>query len=393
MAGDTAARVRHLIEQSGLTQAEFAAKAGLDAPKMSKSLSGIRRFTSLDLARIADLCGVSVDWLLGVAQPTPATSARTAEAHATSTHVTSTDTATNSGATVRLTSADAAVKEAERLAQFRADLAFLGYRQEIPRFATGGASRASVRQGRDLAAQATAHATAQGVELWRCQDLAGAVEAAFGVDVRIHPLAPGFDGLSWSDDNAALIVVGTSELPARQRFTIAHELGHLLVRDDQGLHLDVDIHAADHRRQPSEKRANAFAAELLLPAEMLCDRVRRTNRSVAELARLACELWVSPSTLAWQLFNLQLIDKSRCDSLRTMTAWDAAWQAGAVETLGEWIQLASRPRIPGALVRTTFQAYAEGKATLRPFASLIGADTDTLRQAITGMREDSPLQP
>ncbi|WP_345399290.1 hypothetical protein [Nonomuraea salmonea] len=38
---------------------------------MSKSSSGVRRFTSLDLARIADLCGVSVDWLPGVAQPTP----------------------------------------------------------------------------------------------------------------------------------------------------------------------------------------------------------------------------------------------------------------------------------------------------------------------------------
>ncbi|GAB2911632.1 XRE family transcriptional regulator [Nonomuraea fastidiosa] len=373
MAGETAARVRQLIEQSGLTQAEFAAKAGLDAPKMSKSLSGVRRFTSLDLARIADLCGVSVDWLLGMSEPTPATSAR--------------------AATDRPTSADAAVKEAERLAQLRADLAFLGYRQEIPRFETGGLSRPSVRQGRDLATQATALAAAKGYELWRCQDLAGAVEAAFGVDVRVHRLAPGFDGLSWSDANTALMVVATSEVPARQRFTIAHELGHLLAGDDQGLHLDVDIHAADHRREPSERRANAFAAELLLPAEMLHDRVRRTSRPVDELARLACELWVSPSTLAWQLFNLQLIDKSQCDSLRALTAWDAAWKAGAVEALGEWIQLASRPRLPGPLVRTTFQAYAEGKATLRPFANLIGSDTDTLRQAITGMAEGSPLQP
>ncbi|MEV4474382.1 hypothetical protein ACFFR3_38870 [Nonomuraea salmonea] len=50
---------------------------------MSKSSSGVRRFTSLDLARIADLCGVSVDWLPGVAQPTPATSARTAGARVT----------------------------------------------------------------------------------------------------------------------------------------------------------------------------------------------------------------------------------------------------------------------------------------------------------------------
>ncbi|MGP4096941.1 helix-turn-helix domain-containing protein [Nonomuraea sp. KM90] len=373
MAGDTAARVRHLIAESGLTQAEFAVKAGLDAPKMSKSLSGVRRFTSLDLARIADLCGVSVDWLLGVDPLTPSMAAR--------------------AATVSPTSADAAIREAERLAQMRTDLSFLGYRQDVARFEVPRASTSSLRQGRELAALATAHAAEKGIELWRCKDLAGAVEAAFGVDVRVHRLADGFDGLSWSDEHSSLIVVATSEVPARQRFTIAHELGHLLAGDDQGLHLDGDLHDADHRRKPSEKRANAFAAELLLPAEMLREKAGHITWGLEEFARLACELWVSPSTLAWQLFNLQLIDKGQCESFRALTAWDAAWKANAVESLGEWIQHTSRPRVPLPLVRTTFQAYADGKATLRPFANLIGVDTDTMRQAITGMREDPPLEP
>ncbi|GAA2205637.1 ImmA/IrrE family metallo-endopeptidase [Nonomuraea monospora] len=370
-SGETAARVRQLIAESGLTQAEFAVKAGLDAPKMSKSLSGVRRFTSLDLARIADLCGVSVDWLLGADALTPSTAARTTAAP--------------------LTSAEAAVREAERLAQIRADLAFLGYRQEVPRFEIARATHPVLAQGRDLAARATAHAAGGGIDLWRCKDLAGAVEAAFGVDVRVHRLPDGFDGLSWSDDHSALIVVGTSEVPARQRFTIAHELGHLLAGDDQGLHLDVNLYDADHRRKPSERRANAFAAELLLPAAMLRERAGQLTWSLETFARLACDLWVSPSTLAWQLFNLNLIDKSQCEAFRHLTAWEAAREAHAVESLGEWIQLTSRPRVPAPLVRMTFQAYADGKATLRPYANLIGVDTDTLRQAITGMREDPPL--
>ncbi|MEV4011922.1 XRE family transcriptional regulator [Nonomuraea angiospora] len=370
MAGDTTARVRQLVAESGLTQAEFAVKAGLDAPKMSKSLSGVRRFTSLDLARIADLCGVSVDWLLGVDPVTPATAARTT--------------------TVPLKSADSAIREAERLAQLRADLAFLGYHQEVPRFAITRTSASCMDQGRDLAALATAHAAQKGIALWRCKDLAGAVEAAFGVDVRVHRLADGFDGLSWSDDHSSLIVVGTSEVPARQRFTIAHELGHLLAGDDQGLHVDADIHDTDHKSKPSEKRANTFAAELLLPAEMLREKAHGITWSLEAFAMLACELWVSPSTLAWKLFNLQLIDKTQCDFFRGLTAWDAARKANAVESLGEWIQLTSRARIPAPLVRTTFQAYADGKATLRPYANLIGVDTDTLREAISDMREDSP---
>jgi len=60
----TADRVRSLIRHSGLTQRESGERIGLDEPTMSRCLSGVRRFTSLDLARIADTNKVSVDWLL-----------------------------------------------------------------------------------------------------------------------------------------------------------------------------------------------------------------------------------------------------------------------------------------------------------------------------------------
>ncbi|WP_433348761.1 helix-turn-helix domain-containing protein [Microtetraspora malaysiensis] len=370
MAGEkTAARVRQLIAESGLTQAEFAGRAGLDASKMSKSLSGVRRFTSLDLARIADLCGVTVDWLLGADPISPSLAARTAASP--------------------LTSADTAIREAERLAQMRADLAFLGFRQDVPRFELGGGS--FVDQGTNLATAAAEHALGRDVTLWKCRDLAAVVETTFGVDVRVHKQPDGFDGLSWSDDNSALIVVGTSEVPARQRFTIAHELGHLLARDDQGLNVDVNINDAEHKKKSSEKRANAFAAELLLPGQVLREEARRTRWSRQDFAALTCRLWVSPSTLAWRLFNLDLIDRGLCDSFRGMTAGEAASLAGEWESFGEWIQNASRTRIPTPLVRDTFQAYVEKKSTLRPFANLLDVDTATLRQAINGTREDSPL--
>ncbi len=242
-----------------------------------------------------------------------------------------------------------------------------------------------------MAVSATEYALSRQIALWKSRDLAKAVEDAFGVDVRVHKQPDGFDGMSWTDDCSALIVVGTSEIPARQRFTIAHELGHLLARDDQKLNVDVNINDVEHKKQASEKRANAFAAELLLPARVLQEQTRGASWNREAFAKLACRLWVSPSTLAWRLFNLRIIDRNLCESFRTMTAWDAAFLAGEVESLGEWLQQASRSRIPTPLVRTTFQAYAEGKSTLRPFADLIGVDTATLRQAINDMREDSPL--
>ena len=42
-------RVRELIQSAGSNQRDIAAEIGLDATKLSKSLSGARRFTSVDL--------------------------------------------------------------------------------------------------------------------------------------------------------------------------------------------------------------------------------------------------------------------------------------------------------------------------------------------------------
>lgn len=57
-------RVRGLIRAAPGAQREFAAAVGLDETKLSKSLSGTRRFTSAELVRIAEHSGVTVNWLL-----------------------------------------------------------------------------------------------------------------------------------------------------------------------------------------------------------------------------------------------------------------------------------------------------------------------------------------
>src|SRR5450756_1537066 len=99
-------RVRGLIEASGLSRGDFARRIGLDDSKLSKSLGGIRRFSSLDLARIADECDVTVDWLVTGIEPALAMAARTTtgEAHT-------------------------AVEAASRYSTMRSDLASLGFAQ------------------------------------------------------------------------------------------------------------------------------------------------------------------------------------------------------------------------------------------------------------------------
>lgn len=57
------------MDAASLSQAAFAERVGLSPDKLSKSLSGVRRFSSLDLARIAEATGTTVDYLLGGREP------------------------------------------------------------------------------------------------------------------------------------------------------------------------------------------------------------------------------------------------------------------------------------------------------------------------------------
>ena len=246
-------RVRTLISESGLTQHDFAQQVGLDDSKLSKALGGSRRFSSLDLARIADLCKVTVDWLITGDEPPLALAARTTGG-----------------------SAGTAIREARRLSTMRSDLADLGFGQPWQPVDVDLGTGSWTEQGSRLAAAALARmeqldgSAQQG-------DLAGLVEAVFGADVAVLDLGNGFDGLATSSDEVKLIVLATSPVPARQRFTLAHELGHLLAGDDQGVHLDEDIFDKAQAKNPSEMRANAFAASFLMPEQTLRAAVGTTG--------------------------------------------------------------------------------------------------------------------
>lgn len=69
-----------------------------------------------------------------------------------------------------------------------------------------------------------------------------------------------------------IIGVNKGDVEPRKRFTIAHELGHLLLHNDP-YHVDTQIHLRDRRSSTAESiaevEANQFAANLLMPARML----------------------------------------------------------------------------------------------------------------------------
>jgi len=347
-------RVRLLIGESGLSQGDFATGVGLDPSKMSKSLAGTRRFSSLDLARISDHAKVTVDWLMTGVETPLAMASRAAAGSST----------------------EIAIAEAERLCELRATATRLGWKQPWqPVPLRSGRSQASA-QGEGLAEEALARLESLGLDAVAL-DLAEVVEVAFGVDVSIIALGQGFDGLAVSTPEAKLILAALTTVAFRQRFTIAHELGHVLFSDDQGVHADPNVYVAA-RGDQSEVRANAFASAFLMPESRLRARVQ-PGFDDAAFGALALELKVSPSALAIRLERLNFIDAMASERWKSMSAAQAARASGDATIMARATAYATEPRRPGLLARDLFAAYVDGRTTLRPYASLLGVDTATLR--------------
>lgn len=102
-----------------------------------------------------------------------------------------------------------------------------------------------------------------------------------------------------------ILVRGRSRLE-RQRFTIAHEIGHFLIpthgRDAQcGL---VDLRSPE-RSKRKETEANLFAANLLMPARMLIEDMRRWREpELDKIVALASRYEVSKEAMARRVMEL-----------------------------------------------------------------------------------------
>ena len=111
-------------------------------------------------------------------------------------------------------------------------------------------------------------------------------------------------------------VIGVNEAhpEVRRRFTIAHELGHAVLDDHDGIHVDT---AFTYRLRnaksslaidPAEIAANQFAAELLMPADEVRARVEAGIEFTDDGAMrdLAKHFGVSAQAMAFRLANLGL---------------------------------------------------------------------------------------
>lgn len=101
-----------------------------------------------------------------------------------------------------------------------------------------------------------------------------------------------------------LCAYNITEVPTRQRFTQAHELGHVMLNHvAKGKSPRRDTTFKAQTGDWIEIDANAFAAELLMPEKY----VRHLASSITNIAELAKRFGVSPWAMRYRLMNLGLL--------------------------------------------------------------------------------------
>lgn len=138
-----------------------------------------------------------------------------------------------------------------------------------------------------------------------------------GVTIIEHEMDPKQSAMLIRKNGRAAIVVNKLHHARRQRFSIAHELGHLLMHKSEGRAVEDGgeiFHRHEYHRpsSPQETQANYFAAELLMPEQAVRKAVQEVNLSmVTDLAvqQLARKFDVSVAAMTIRLQTLGLLEE------------------------------------------------------------------------------------
>jgi Zn-dependent peptidase ImmA (M78 family) len=142
------------------------------------------------------------------------------------------------------------------------------------------------------------------------------VARSLGADVVYQAFEGDVSGMVYRDRNEKLVGVNSSHAPNRQRFTVAHEVGHLVLHEGTPVFVDSfegRINWRDGASAAEESEANAFAAELLMPRAFVGREVEKAlqDRSLSPaqlIADMAKAFKVSQESMRYRLENLGILD-------------------------------------------------------------------------------------
>jgi len=179
----------------------------------------------------------------------------------------------------------------------------------------------------------------------------------------------------WGDEIGACIALNRDHPPERRRWSLCHELAHFLRDREAGDILPERFSSRD----PGEVFCDAFASELLLPAEGVrrdCMDLIRANGgrlSPEDILVLAKSYGVSFQAMTMRLEELQILPRGTYQSLKTRGFKPGRHQLA--EPPGpEYDALTPVAALPRRFVLLALRAFDEEKLSELELAKFLGCD-------------------
>jgi Zn-dependent peptidase ImmA (M78 family)/transcriptional regulator with XRE-family HTH domain len=269
--------IRRARENLKMSQADLAARLGFQsAATISYYETGERKISIVDLQRIAQTLGLPVESFLGKGV-----------------NVEDTRYLRFRALQVRPTARDAVVS-------------FLAFAR-----ANGVPSSPALRVYSRLQPREAAIRLLSEADITEPPVSPAAISIHLGVPVYEWNFPDEISGLVVCEGGKVCIGINEEHSKVRQRFSTAHELGHLVLDWEQDLFVDfegvesVPRYENDAEYLEQEKRANWFAADLLMPSAWLREDFAEHQ---ANLPLLSKRYEVSQQALWFRLLSLKLIE-------------------------------------------------------------------------------------
>ena len=372
-------RIEQILDaRPDLSQRGLAERAGLSSTQMNRIMTQQRKITATELAIIAEALEVPAAELLGQSAQTLGVAARVGRAE-------------------RTPELEGPFARAEKLLETRELLDRVMSRPEVDPRPVFALPTRGLEKDRGRAA-AVALREQLGVEpVEGIDDLVG-LAGRFGLDVSTQPLPANLHGLLVHggrgvdpDDVTAVALVNSDDTYGRRRFTLAHELGHLVFGDGSLAIADYDRRAGGRDERWTEEalvelRADLFAKNLLAPeAGVVAVVAEAGDRPAGQgpaavwgavlMARVAARFEVSFEVAGYRLNEVGVFSDRERAAAEGYGATRAFEQAGLVEAGRALMDSAPEMLPPSALLAQALEAYQAEELGLKPLATLYDLST------------------
>jgi Zn-dependent peptidase ImmA (M78 family)/DNA-binding XRE family transcriptional regulator len=209
-------------------------------------------------------------------------------------------------------------------------------------------------------------------------DLVDILESELGVRIFFHPLPSDIAGVyAFHERSGACVIVNSKHPKARQLWTLAHELGHLLTSRDTPSVLRTG------NRDPSEYFADLFAGAFLAPSST----VRRLHSEFAvggfspkHLILMSNRFGLSLEAMCRRMERLGLLTKGTFEALR-----DRGLDSNVVDAVLGPDTPAKGPSRPTRLLVLSALAYERGLFSEQQIGALLSLPLVAVRELLDAL--------